>query len=96
MNTLGIAPHRAIHDVLLAGDIGPGTSIDDLDRLAGIQHGLDFLDPNAGQIPELLLDQGPGRLDPCRILVAHLGRRPIDVALKRIDVRLRVRPKSMW
>src|SRR5207237_8632556 len=93
MNALGIAPDRTIHDVLLAGNVRPRASIDDLDRLAGVQHSLDFLDPNTRQIPELLLDEGSGRLDLWRILIARLCRHPIDVALKRIYVRLRVRPE---
>ena len=63
MNALGIAPDRTIHDVLLAGNVRPRTSIDDLDRLARVQHSLDFLDPNTRQIPELLLDEGSGPLD---------------------------------
>src|SRR5205807_5110717 len=42
---------------------------------------------------ELLLDEGSGRLDLWRILIARLCRHPIDVALKRIYVRLRVRPE---
>src|SRR2546422_4707447 len=79
MNALGIAPHRTIHDVLLAGNVRSRTSIDDLDRLAGVQHSLDFLDPNTRQIPELLLDEGSGPLDLLRLFVARLCRHPIDV-----------------
>src|SRR4030095_276670 len=59
-DALRITPDGTIHDVLLAGDVRPRTSIDDLDRRAGVQHGLDFLDANTRKIPELLLDERSG------------------------------------
>jgi len=57
------------------------------------QHRLDFLHPNTGKIPELLLDERSGPLDLGRVLIARLGRHPIDVALERIDVRRGVCPE---
>src|SRR2546428_6428467 len=77
MNALGIAPHRTIHDVLLAGNVRSRTSIDDLDRLAGVQHSPYFLDPHTRQIPELLLDEGSGPLAPCPIFAARPCPQPI-------------------
>jgi hypothetical protein len=40
---------------------------------------------------ELLLDEGPEPRHLRRVFVARLGRRPIDVALEGVDVRLGVR-----
>jgi hypothetical protein len=57
VDPLGIAPHGALHDVFLPGDIGSRAGIDDLDRLASIQHGLDVLDTDRGKVAELLLNE---------------------------------------
>src|SRR5262245_53471472 len=93
LDALRITPHGAIHDVLLTRDVGAWTSIHDLDWSAGVDHGLDVLDGDARQIPELFLDERSWPLDPRCVLVARLGRRPVDVPLERIDVRLRVGPE---
>src|SRR5262245_4636774 len=91
VDPLRVTPYRAVHDVLLSRDVRPGAGIDDLDRLARVQHGLDVLDRDTGQVAELLLDEGPRSLDSGRVLVARLRRHPIDVAVEGIDIRGRVR-----
>ena len=63
LHPIRIAPDGAVHDVLAAGDVMPGTGIDDLHRRAGVQHGLHFLDGNSRQISELFLHEGMRRLD---------------------------------
>jgi len=44
-------------------NVMPRTGIDELDRLAGVQHGLDFLYCDAGQIAKLFLHQWTRWLD---------------------------------
>src|SRR4029450_5090722 len=91
VDPLRVTPYRAVHDVLLSRDIRPWAGIDDLDRLSRVQHGLDLLDRNTGQVAELLLDEGPRSHGPSRVLVARLRRHPIDVAVEGIDIGGRVR-----
>src|SRR5262245_21186441 len=56
-DALRVAPDRAVHDVLLPRDVGAGTRVDDLHRLAGVQHGLDLLDPDRRNVAELRLHE---------------------------------------
>src|SRR5262245_32406929 len=93
LHEVRVAPGRTLHDVLLPRHGVPRASVDDLHRLAGLEHLLHFLYAHAGQVAELLLHQRPRRGDLARVLVPALDRLPVDVLYERVDVCPRVRAK---
>src|SRR5262249_50852027 len=90
LHTLRVAPDRACDDVLRTGYVVPRTRVDELDRLALVQHRLDIFHRDSRHISELFLHQWARRLELRRILVTALYGVPVDVAYEGVDVGLHI------
>src|SRR5262249_35661124 len=90
LHALRAAPDGAFDDVLRTGYVVPRTGVDELDRLAFIQHRPDIFHRDSRQISELFLRQGARRLELRRILVTTLYGVPVDVAYEGVDVGLHI------
>src|SRR5262245_54335321 len=90
MHALRVAPDGAFDDFLRTGYVVPRTRIDELDRLALVQHRLDIFHRDSRQISELFLRQGARRLELRRVLVTTLYGVPVDVAYEGVDIGLHI------
>src|SRR5262249_52033066 len=76
VDVVGIAPHRALHDLVRPRAEVTRTAVDDLYRRALLDHRAHFLDADRGDVAELLLLERARRWHPDCILRGAPDRAP--------------------